>query len=210
MGRLLFIATINLLFFFMKFHDDLNFEDFIGSHTILYGETDTKKTYYTSKFVQYLIETKEMDPQEISILDFAPQLRVLMGLKIGGKIEDFYPQCIKCNNILFKGDIIPPRLRATNKQELFQYALMNYEKTHGILEKFNENPTTILIINDISIYLHHGDKNYLLETIQKSNTFFGNSYYGTSIKRNFATFLSLKEKRSVKYLVKRLDKAYIT
>ena len=87
---------------------------------------------------------------------------------------------------------------------------MNYEKTNVILNLFNENPTTFLIINDIFIYLHLGDKKYLLESIKKPNTFFGNSYYGSSISRNFAIFFSIKEKRSVKYLFKRVDNAYIT
>ena len=194
----------------MKFHDKLNFDDFIGAHTILYGEANTKKTYYTAKFVQYLIDIKKSNPKEISIVDFAPELSNIRGLKIGGKIEDFFPQSIRCNNILFEGEIIPPRLNANNKKELYQYAQMNYEKTFKILEIFNEEPTSILIINDISIYLHLGNKKYILNTIKQTSTFFGNTYYGSSIKRNFATLFSIKEKRSVKYLLKRVDKAFIT
>ena len=194
----------------MKFHDKLSFDDFIGAHTILYGEANTKKTYYTAKFVQYLTDIKKINPKEISILDFAPKLSNIRGLKIGGKIEDFFPQSIICNNILFEGEIIPPRLNANNKNELYQYAQMNYEKTFEILEIFNEEPTSILIINDISIYLQLGDKKYILDTIKQASTFFGNTYYGSSIKRNFAKIFSKKEKRSVKFLLKRVDKAFTT
>lgn len=194
----------------MIFHEDLDFNQFIGYSTILYGETNTKKTYYTAIFVQFLIESKNINPKEISILDFAPELNVIKELKIGGKIEDFYDGSIECNNISFEGEIIPPRLNASNKKELYDYALKNYNKTHEILKNFNENPTSFLIINDISIYLHQGNKKYLLETIKKANTFFGNSYYGSSIKRNFATLFSLKEKRSVRFLLKRVDYAFET
>lgn len=194
----------------MKFHENLNFDDFIGTHTILYGEANTKKTYYTAKFVQYLAEIQKINPKEITILDFAPKLSEIRGLKIGGKIEDFYPQSLKCKNITFEGEIIPPRLNANNKKELYQYAQMNYEKIHEILEIYNEEPTSILIINDISIYLHLGNKKYILDTIKQASTFFGNSYYGSSIKRNFALFFSMKEKRAVKYLLKRVDQAFIT
>jgi hypothetical protein len=194
----------------MKFHDKLSFDDFIGAHTILYGEANTKKTYYTAKFVQYLTDIKNINPKEISILDFAPQLSNIRGLKIGGKIEDFFPQSIRCNNILFEGEIIPPRLNANNKNELYQYAQMNYEKTFEILEIFNEEPTSILVINDISIYLQLGNKKYILDTIKQASTFFGNIYYGSSIKRNFAKLFSKKEKRSVKFLLKRVDKAFTT
>lgn len=194
----------------MKFHDKLNFDDFIGAHTILYGEANTKKTYYTAKFVQYLTDIKKINPKEISILDFAPQLSNIRGLKIGGKIEDFFPQSIRCNNILFEGEIIPPRLNANNKNELYQYAQMNYEKTFEILEIFNEEPTSILIINDVSIYLQIGNKKYILDTIKQASTFFGNTYYGSSIKRNFAKIFSKNEKRSVKFLIKRVDNAFTT
>lgn len=194
----------------MKFHDKLSFDDFIGAHTILYGEANTKKTYYTAKFVQYLTDIKKINPKEISILDFAPQLSNIRGLKIGGKIEDFFPQSIRCNNILFEGEIIPPRLNANNKNELYQYAQMNYEKTFEILEIFNEEPTSILIINDVSIYLQLGNKKYILDTIKQVSTFFGNTYYGSSIKRNFAKLFSKNEKRSVKFLLKRVEKAFTT
>ena len=150
----------------------------------------------------------KFDPKEISILDFAPKLFKYYGIKIGGRIEDFYPQSIRCNNIAFVGEIIPPRLTASNKKELYDKACKNYKNTHEILKKFSDNPTPILIINDISIYLHVGSKNFLLDTINKANTFFGNSYYGTSIKKNFAKVFSLKEKRSVEYITSKFENSY--
>ena len=59
----------------MIFHENLDFNQFIGYHTILYGETNTKKTYFTAKFVQFLVESKNINPKDISILDFAADLR---------------------------------------------------------------------------------------------------------------------------------------
>jgi hypothetical protein len=194
----------------MSFLNKFNYKDYIGHHTLLYGETNTKKTYYTAKFVQFLVETKDFNSNEISILDFAPTLNTIKNLKIGGKIKDFYDNSIICNNIFFKGDIIPPRLRARSKKELYETACKNYKKTYEILNFFNNNPTKILIINDISIYLHIGNKNLLLEAISKSNTFFGNSYYGSSIKSDFAKQFSLREKRLVEYLIKKIEFTYFT
>ncbi len=194
----------------MKFHNGLDFDDFIGYHTVLYGEPNTKKTYFTAKFLQYLLEIKKINPKEISILDFAPKLSTINSIKIGGKIEDLFPQSIKCHNITFEGEIIPPRLNANNKKELYDYASKNYEKTSFILNKFYQNPTSILIINDISIHLHLGDKKKFINVVKTAETFFGNSYYGSSIKRNFAILFSLKEKNKVKYLIKNVDKSYYT
>jgi len=189
----------------MVYLKNSNFDDFIGHQTLLYGETDTKKTFYTAKFIQFLIETKNVNPKEISILDFAPKLKVIENLKIGGKIEDFYKKSLSCNNITFEGEIIPPRLNAQNKAELYENACKNFQKIEKGLKTFNKNPTSILIINDISIYLHIGSVKSLLESINKSDTFFGNTYYGTSIKSDFSTLFSLREKRLVEYLIKKIE-----
>ncbi|MFW9999407.1 MAG: hypothetical protein ACFE9Q_13955 [Candidatus Hodarchaeota archaeon] len=194
----------------MNFNSSITFESLIGHHTLLYGETDTKKTYNTAKFVQFLIETKNLDPKEISILDFAPPQEVFKNMKIGGKIEDFYKNSTICKNFYFEGEIIPPRLNARNAKELYEYACKNYRKTFKILNLFNENPTSILIINDISLYLHIGNKKLLIDSIQKTSTFFGNSYYGSSIKTDFTSLFNLREKRLVEYLVKKIENSYFT
>lgn len=194
----------------MKFNLNLDFDEYIGHHTLLYGDTNTNKTYQTFKFVQFLLESNIVPPKEISILDFAPSLKIIKGIKIGGKIKDFYENSIKCNNISFKGEIIPPRLEARNKIELYQNACENYKKTSKILNSFNEKPTPVLIINDISLYLHIGSIKLLLTAINKSITFFGNSYYGSSIKRDFANLFSRREKRRVENLIKEVEISYFT
>ncbi|MFX1567949.1 MAG: hypothetical protein ACFFCV_06250 [Promethearchaeota archaeon] len=194
----------------MVLRDKFEFDDLIGHYTFLYGETNTKKTFYTAKFVQYLIESRNFDPKEISILDFAPPHSIIGGVKIGGKIKDFYQEIDNCNNLYFEGEILPPRLNARNIKELYENACKNFEKAFKILNLFNNKPTSILIINDISIYFHIGNKKLLLDSINKTNTFFGNSYYGSSIKSDFDTLFSLREKRLVEYLVKKIENSYFT
>ena len=133
----------------MNLHNNIDYSSLIDHHTLLYGEINTKKTYYTAKFIQFLIESKPIDPKEISILDFAPPQCIIKNVKIGGKIKDFYKDSVKCNNFSFEGEIIPPRLNAKNIKELYENACKNYKITFKILNLFNENPTSILIINDI-------------------------------------------------------------
>lgn len=194
----------------MTFSLNLNFDDLINHSTLLYGETNTYKTYQTSEFVKFLLESKKIPPKEISILDFAPSLMEIKNLKIGGKIQDFYKQSSTCNNIIFKGEIIPPRLKSSNKKELYHNVRENFEKTSEILSRFNDDPTSTLIINDISIYLHIGSIKSLLNAINKSKTFFGNAYFGSSIKRGYATLFSLRERRKVKSLVNKVEESYFT
>lgn len=182
----------------------LDFQKFLGQHTFIYGETNTQKTSLTAKFVEFLMNSEKFKPKEISILDFAPKLIYFDNLKIGGRIKDYFKDSIKCNYIKLKGEIIPPRLKAINKEDLYKNLCHNYTIVSIILKRFNENPTSILIANDISIYLHLGSKYDILEAILKSNTFFGNSYYGYSIKKDFANLLTIKERKKVEFLIKHL------
>jgi len=184
--------------------NNLDFQKFLGKHTLIYGETNTQKTYLTAKFVEFLMRLENFKPKEISILDFAPKLIYIDNLKIGGRIKDFFKDSKKCNYIAFKGEIIPPRLKARNKEELYKNLCHNHRIASNILHKFNENPTSILIVNDISIYLHLGSKNLILNTILKTNTFFGNSYYGYSIKKDFSNLLTIKERKRVQFLTRNL------
>ena len=155
----------------MLFQNNFNYDNCIGTYTFLYGETNTKKTYYTSKFIHFLLESRNIDPKEISILDFAPPQSCIKDIKIGGKIEDFYRNSDKCNCFYFEGEIIPPRLNARDIKEVYKNACENFKKTHKILKEFNNNSTSILIINDISIYLHIGNKKLLIDSIKKAKLF---------------------------------------
>ncbi len=190
--------------------EELDFKIYIGHRTLLYGETNTGKTYYTAKFVQYLLEIKKITPEDISILDFAPKLAYFNNLKIGGRIQDYYEDSVKCNNINFEGEIIPPRLRAKNKNELYEYICHNFSKIYKIIDIYNNNPTPVLIINDISLYLHLGSNKYLINTINRSDTFFGNSYYGSSISSKFSKHISIREKRKVEFLIKNVENSFST
>ncbi len=192
----------------MKFSEDVVFEELLGHRTLLFGELNTKKTYHTAKFVQFLLEAKKISPKEISILDFAPERQTTSIGKIGGKIENFYENTKRCNVIPINGKILPPRLTATNLKELDFIASANFKLLNDALNSFEQNITSFLLINDLSMYLHIGSKMRIWNVIKKSSTFFGNSYYGESINKDFAKKFSLREKKRVNFLIKRVDFPY--
>ncbi len=194
----------------MRFSENIVFDELIGHKTLLYGELRTKKTYCTAKFVQFLIEAKEMPPSDISILDFAPEKQIFPIGEVGGKIEDFYENAKYCKIIPIKGKILPPRLSANNIKHLIKIATENYEKLGMALNLFYQNPTPFLIINDLSMFLHKGSKKYLWNIIQKASTFFGNAYYGDSIQKDFTRKFNIHEKNKVDFLIKRVDFSYKT
>jgi len=194
----------------MKFSKNIDLNYLIGKKTLIYGETNTSKTFYTAKFIQYLCEMKKINPKDISILDFAPKLAYFNNLKIGGRIQDYYESSVKCNNINFKGEIIPPRLKAKNKKDIYDHMCHNFNKIYDIMEIYNRSPTPVLIVNDISLFLHLGGTKYLINTINKSDTFFGNSYFGSSISSKFSKLISIREKRKVEYLIKNVENSFAT
>ena len=194
----------------MKFSNKLDLNILIGKKTLIYGETNTGKTFYTAKFIQYLLEIKKINPKDISILDFAPKLANFNNLKIGGRIQDYFENSVKCNNITFKGEIIPPRLKANNKEEIYRNICHNFNKLYEIMEIYNSSPTPVLIINDISLFLHLGGNKYLINTINRSDTFFGNAYYGYSINSKFSKLISVREKRKVEFLIKNVENSFTT
>ena len=194
----------------MSFYDKIDFSNLVGHHSLIYGETNTGKTLHTAKFIQYLLENKKFKPKEISILDFAPRLTYIKHLKVGGRIQDYYKDCLKCNIIHFDGEIIPPRLNARSKNQLYSNICKNFKKIYTIIGKYNCNPTPVLIINDISIYLHLGKSEHLINTIHKSSTFLGNTYYGTSITSKFSKLVSVMEKKKVEYLIKNIETSFKT
>lgn len=182
-----------------------DFVNYIGHHSLLYGETDTGKTYMTAKFIDFLITSEKVNPNDISILDFAPALKIIENVKFGGKIKDFSNLSLRCKTIPIGEEILPPRFSAQNKKELYDILCYNYKITSKCLKIYEQNPTFYLIINDLSIYLHLGNKNYLLRILNDSDTFFGNAYYGYEIKSSFSKLLSLKERKRVEFLIRNIE-----
>jgi hypothetical protein len=191
----------------MKLFEEINLEKLINHSTLFYGDINTGKTQKTAKFLDFLLSKKKVSPQKITILDFAPPMEFIEGMKIGGKIFNYNKDSIKCITPPQEKEIIPPRLNATNRKELCLNSLHNYRITQKFLEFYNQNPTEFLLINDISIYLHLGNKNFFLNTIKKAQTFVGNTYYGRSIakgKEKFSLF-NLKEKKVTERIIKSMD-----
>ncbi len=189
----------------MTLFKELDYSMIIGHHFLLYGEINTGKTQFTANFVKYLIESKNINPKEITILEFGPKFKIINNIKIGGRIQDYYFKSLLCININAEGEIIPPRLNAGTKEELFENLCQNYKKTSKMLALYSKDPTPYLIINDISIYLHLGSKHKLITVLNKSKTFLGNSYYGKSIKSTISKLLSVIEKKKIEFLIKNIE-----
>ena len=76
----------------------IDYSKIINHHFLLYGETNTGKTYFTANFVKYLLESENVNPKSITILEFGPKFKTVNKVKIGGHIQDFYSKSLFCVN----------------------------------------------------------------------------------------------------------------
>ncbi len=200
-------------------------EALVGRNTLLLGETNSGKTRFTFNFLCHLLEQKLCDPSEISVLEFAPT-RVQEGqISIGGTLREilheskllsssfrrlmdsvhwvdhdankFHPHTIP--------KILTPRYSARSAQEVLSACCANFAATQKQLLYFARNPTKVLLINDVGIYLHLGGLRLLKKTLAVSQTALVNAYYGTTLLKDWDSYISRREKIMLSLLSKFLD-----
>ena len=74
-----------------------------------------------------------------------------------------------------------------------------------MLEVFDTEPSRILFINDVSLYLQRGSLDRLWETLLKADTVVANGYVGERLKDDLGTGLSRDERRRMDELASRVD-----
>ncbi|MCX8186589.1 MAG: hypothetical protein N3G48_05725 [Sulfolobales archaeon] len=158
---------------------------------LIVGDVRRGKTTLTSKLVEALAEV--CGDNKITVLDFAPDFK-----GIGSKIT--VSNGVK---VLRPNGIKAPRLMGRDCRDIWDLAKNNRELTEATIREYLKAPTPILVINDVSIYLHDGDLSILLEAAEKAVIFVANSYYGHTLKDNCG--LSEVERVKVEELMKEMD-----
>ena len=182
---------------------EFHFEKFENKRTLITGETGTGKTKVTASLLREAIS--RIAPAEITLLDFAPVGRTTTnGLRIGGRITDFLPNP-ECRVHQPSAPIRAPRLEANHAEEALKLAEDNAALTSDILGKYLARPTPSLFINDLTIHLHAGDSDLLLQAIKRSKTFVGNAYSGSSLAPDHGSGLSARERELLQRVVGVVD-----
>jgi predicted transcriptional regulator len=171
----------------------INLEEFLKRKTLITGDVATGKTKLTAFIVKEMI--KEGMDKEITIIDMAPERKG----KVGGKIKDF----INVEKIRYLTcDILGPRLNAKNIEDLYRIAEMNKRNIDSLIEIYEKEPTKILIINDLTIYLHRGNVEKLLKIIDTSETFIGNAYKGKFFQNGIYKDFNERERKLLEIVEK--------
>lgn len=179
----------------------MRFEDLIGLKTIIIGDVGRGKTQLTFNIILKLVELEFS--RDLVILDFAPNRIEVRGEFIGGKLIEFneLPRSVK----YYTDEIYAPRLMGKNCFEVVRLASLNRLTCERLLKMYLNNPSPILIINDVSIYLQIGDLGLLPRVINECETFIANGYFGERLADDMGSGISSNERKNMVDLVGMMD-----
>jgi len=175
----------------------IKFEDFIGKRVLIIGEIGSGKTKLLSKYLDYLIASGHAS--KITLIEMAPAFH-----DIGRPVED-HTSSVKKVRYLKPEKIFPPRLLGRSSEEIVKYAEHNYRELKRLLEEYARNPTEILLINDLTLFLHAGDPEELLRVIELPATFAATAYEGAELKDDKGSGITRREKMGLNFLKKYMD-----
>ncbi len=200
-------------------------ENLVGHKSLVLGETNSGKTRFTFDFLCYLLEQESFPPNDISILEFAPP-RIQTGRTvIGGTLREVMQEYKSFSNEFRKTvnsihwveqesaapntsttpRILAPRYSAHSTQEVLKACFANFTATEKQLLYFSHNPTKVIIINDVGIYLHLGGLSLLKNVLALAGTALFNAYYGITFLNDWGSNISRREQIMLELLSRSLN-----
>ena len=165
---------------------------FKNKKTIIVGEVNTGKTTYLDEIIEEFIDEGEDD---LALIDMAPERTK----GVGGKMN------IEAGGVIryYTAPIAAPRLLGRNAEEVEALARRNAELIEGIFAEYIGDPSQVLFVNDISLYLQAGTLYKLLSWLNSTPTVIMNGYYGSSLGGGE---LGRRERENMQSLMKRCDR----
>ncbi len=137
---------------------------------LIVGESGAGKTRLTHKILLAL--SAIASGRRITVVDMAPDYRGV------GRPMPPVPGAR-----VLRARLYAPRLMSHGDcDKAWRLARENARVTTSMLQEYLESPTPVLSINDLSIHLHAGDPRLLVEAIEASTVFVGNSYMGERLR----------------------------
>ena len=172
-------------------------EKVLGKRTLIIGEMGSGKTRLLGQLLDQLIEMGL--GEEVTLIEMAP------GLITAGRLLEDYTKNVFKVRYLKPWIIIPPRLMGKNPEEVIRYARFNHLALKPLIEEYLEKPSRILLINDLTIYLHDGDLNDIEKVIKAAETFIATAYEGERLSDDKGSGITERERRSLNALKKIVD-----
>lgn len=165
---------------------------FINKKTIIVGEVNSGKTVYLKDILGKFLEEGYTD---LVVIDMAPEN--IRG--VGGKIN------LGKHNLIryLTAGIVAPRLVGGAQGEIVAFAKKNALMIDQIFSRCLRNPSNVLFINDVSIYLQAGNLDRLLSFLNTIPTVIMNGYFGYSLGGGE---FGMRERHEMKKLQEKCDR----
>ncbi len=177
---------------------EADFADFLGRRILIVGEVASGKTKLLSEFLDYLV--KRGFAAEVTLIEMSPSF-----VDVGRPVEE-YTKSVGKVRYLKPSKIYPPRMLGRSKEDVLYYAEHNYRELKPLLSKFAENPSKILLIDDLTIFLHAGETEEILQVMEKCETFVATAYEGSALRDDKGSGITFREQRLLSELKNHVDR----
>jgi len=181
---------------------EYSFSQTVHKKTLILGDISTGKTRLTVRLLQNALKSSR--PEEITVIDMAPEKTFHHGKAIGGKITDMIklPLAVR---VLQPRKVNAPRHAARDRDELLHQVQQNVMSIEESIDQFLSRATPILFINDLSLYFQSGRFEKAFKAMDKADTFVANAYYGTTLENDLGTGVSAVERKIIENIAGRVD-----
>ena len=162
--------------------------EILGKKVLILGEAGSGKTKLAATLFRELMML--VNPEKITVIDFAPQR---VG-EIGGKSTD-YMNIAGGVKYFSPKKVYTPRLAGTSPEQVLHYAELNRKSMEPLLNRFIRNATEVLVLNDVTLYLHSGKLETVLKCVKLAKTFLATAYYGSKLAKDLGTGISSRERQ---------------
>jgi len=169
----------------------------LGRKTLIIGEAGAGK----SRMLVDILNTLRHNgyASQVTVIDLAPPKLGNIGgpLTLHTNVDDI--------RYLRPEHVYAPRLQACNADDLRRYVEHNVSQARLLFDVYLRETSSVLMMNDLTIFLHGGTLQELLDVIGRAGTFVGTAYYGTALTEDYGTSLTARERRLVEGLMASVD-----
>ena len=180
----------------------ISFHTARGQSVLIIGDVGAGKTQLTVRLVEEVLAVGLQE--QLTIIDMAPTTRFVGTLKVGGQLREAAPH-LSTVRYLAPSRVETPRLSARSPQELQHLVTLNQQRIAPLLRTFLHTPSSILVINDVSLYLQSGSFALVTQVLDAAETCIVNGYYGQSIQSKITDPVSRIERALMDRLIARVD-----